>query len=296
MGSAGRSSAKEIAVKLLDLFRPRWKRSDCRTRKAAVEGLADRAVLAEVASTAPVRDVWLAAIEKLQLVDQVALAELAGVHTDPARRLAAAFRLAEPTLQQATYVALATSKERFGERETATKYITDQTVLAVIAAGHEDQRMREVAIERLTDQRTLAVIATKSAESEWVRLKAIERLTDQVALEELARTQTDPRVRLAVATRIADSALAQAVFAKLATGDADYSLRQAAAGRLADRSLAEDVIAECRRLARIEELRARIYELESTLQSSQHDTWAEDSLIADSAEQLRKELKDLEAR
>jgi hypothetical protein len=52
-------------MNFLDLFRPKWKHSQPRVRRAAVEKLTDQALLGEIAKTDSDRDVRMAAVKEL---------------------------------------------------------------------------------------------------------------------------------------------------------------------------------------------------------------------------------------
>ena len=68
---------------LMDLFRPKWKSSDWRVRRQAIQVVSDQTVIAEVATGNTKPDVRLAAVEMLD--SQVLLARIAGTDSSYCR-------------------------------------------------------------------------------------------------------------------------------------------------------------------------------------------------------------------
>jgi len=158
-------------VALIDLFRPKWRHSDPGVRLSAVKGLADQAVLAQVAKTDPAPDVRLAAVEKL--TDQEVLTQVATLDQEPAIGMA------------------------------AVNTLVDQVLLARVAQGSRARGVCEAAVGKLTDQALLAQVA-RAADSPQARQAAVSKLTDQATLAEVAKTDSDPEVRGAAAKRLTD--------------------------------------------------------------------------------------------
>lgn len=67
------SKKGKVIIKLLDLFRPKWKHKDPGKRLEAVKGLEDQKLLADIAKNAKDKDIRIAAVEKLK--DQKVLAK-----------------------------------------------------------------------------------------------------------------------------------------------------------------------------------------------------------------------------
>jgi hypothetical protein len=146
-------------------------------RLAALDMITDQRALTEVATGADYKDVRLAATARLP---QSALARLiAGERWDP--REAAAVWLTD----QAVLAKVAAHNSDTEARLAAIANLTDQTALAEIAMRDEDARLREAAAARLTDQAALAKVAAHDSDQD-VQWAAIANLTDQTALAEVA--------------------------------------------------------------------------------------------------------------
>lgn len=135
-----------LDMALLDLFRPRWKRTDPAVRLDAVARLTDRNILAAMASTDPDERVRAAAARILS--DQARQAVLAGVAKTAgdadARRVAI-----EKLTDQAVLVDIARTEKDAFLRQTAVFGLTDKAALAAIVANDEDADVRKAAESRL---------------------------------------------------------------------------------------------------------------------------------------------------
>jgi hypothetical protein len=182
----------------------------CDVRRAAVDLLADQAVLAEVATgpdSACGGQAVRAALDRL--TDQTALARIV-------------------------------KKDLNYNARFAMKNLTDQALLADIAktgsAGDVLTReIRRQAAQKLTGQPTLADVA-KGAGDSYIRMAALRKVTSQTALTDLARNASDGDVRLEAAERLADKGTAQSIYTEMAKTAGDSSVRDAAAARLSDLS------------------------------------------------------------
>src|SRR5262245_61773952 len=205
---------------------------------AAVRRISDEALLAHVATSARVPDVALAAVGALTDANQLA---------EVARAMLVRFEIAKAAVDK----------------------LTDQSVLALVAAGssYASNDVRLAAVQRLHDQRLLADVAknaeSKSAIVEPVRLAAVAKLTEQNLLGEVILSSrfksedhvwaalekvTDQRVLGRIALefpdpqarypnridRLIDKVTDQTVLIDIAKSAAAMTVRLAAVGRLHD--------------------------------------------------------------
>jgi tetratricopeptide (TPR) repeat protein len=155
-------------------FRPNWKHSEPSVRKAAVERLDDKAVLADIAMHDEHPGVRQAAVHRLD--DEAVLAEIAVHDEHPGVRQAAVQRLDD----EAVLADVAMHDEHPGVRETAVERLEDPAALAEVAMQNDDPAVREAAVERLADAVVLADIAVHDADP-GVRQAAIDRLMSACA-------------------------------------------------------------------------------------------------------------------
>ncbi|MFW6162857.1 MAG: pentapeptide repeat-containing protein [Planctomycetota bacterium] len=132
-------------MSLLDLFRPKWKRSDPAVRKAAVAEIDDVAILVKVAVDDLDEDVRLAAVARID--DPAALAEVFRNSFTEGVRAAALDGITDPEL-------LATAAKSLYDRVRlkAAGKLTDQAVLADLAGNDKCAAVREAALARVTDE------------------------------------------------------------------------------------------------------------------------------------------------
>jgi hypothetical protein len=112
---------------------------------------------------------------------------------------------------QALLAKIAATNDDLDARLTAVKRMTDQAALAQIAVSSKYPVVCDAAIRRVTDQTWLANIA--AGDENYVREYAIQNLTDQAQLAKVAQTGVDQHVRWTAVTKLRDRAL----LAELAT-------------------------------------------------------------------------------
>ena len=111
-------------------------------------------------------------------------------------------------------------------RMIALDRLTDETVLAQVAATDADRRVRLTAFERLTEQEAIAHAAIQGIDSN-IRNVAVFKLTDQDALARVAIAHNS----LAAVEKLTDhGALAEVAD----DGSVDWKVRLAALGKLTD--------------------------------------------------------------
>lgn len=148
-------------MSLLDLFRPKWKRSNPETRKAAAAEIDDVAILVKMVEDDPDESVRLAAVARID--DQAALAEIARENYCARVRGAAVERLTD----DATLAEIARSEDDWMDvvdrkegletvRITATQRLSDEAILADIARTNSSPAVRRAATARITDEALLA--------------------------------------------------------------------------------------------------------------------------------------------
>lgn len=108
-----------------------------------------------------------------------------------------------------------------------------QQELAVIARDAEDPEVRKCAAGYLTDQTVLRDLGTAERDREVCDV-IIARLTDQPALTAVAQSHPLSAARLAAAQKVADSAVAQQVYADVARREESAALRSTAVALLTD--------------------------------------------------------------
>jgi len=126
--------------------------------------------------------------------------------------MAAAAKLADQTLAQATYAGVARDSDWVfsGTRAVAVAKLTDQSLIADIAKTDSSSVVRSAAVRMLTDQVVLADVA-KRDEDRDVREATVETLTDQALLAEVAKTAADVARAGAVKKLIDQSLVAERV-------------------------------------------------------------------------------------
>ena len=122
----------------------------------------------------------------------------------------------------------------------AVEGIADQTLLADVAQKAYSGGIRLAAAKKLTDKALAQTIYADIAENgHWQQIdEAVTLLTDQGLLAEVAKSGTTGRVRLQVAEKLTDKALAQRVFADIAkNGEPIYGVVE----RIIDQAMLADV-------------------------------------------------------
>lgn len=211
-------------------------------RKAAIEKLTDRTLLAEVAQSNPHNVSLLMAVSE-KLGDQKILADIACQPERPtSARLAALDKLTDSALARKVFAEIMQKAEKSDDSNTrmeAVRLLTTQNLLADLAQNDPDFAVREAAAAKLTDQAVLAQVAQKDSFF-TVRLKAVAKLTDQELLFHIAKMDQEFQVREAAVAQLTD----QAALIQIAKLDVALPIREAAAKKLTDRWLAQDILAK----------------------------------------------------
>jgi len=147
-------------MSLLDLFRPKWKRSNPDTRKAAIAEIDDQAILVKMVDDDPDEVVRLMALKRVD--DQAELARIAADNYCMKVRVAAVKRLSD----DAALIQIVRTEEDFvvdtkgleAVRVAAAERIDDQEGLADIAKTNASRAVRRAAAGRITDEALLAEV------------------------------------------------------------------------------------------------------------------------------------------
>jgi len=231
-------------------------------RLAAFQMIQDQSVLADIAK---MPGASLSAVE--MIFDQTALADVAQKAHNGAIRLAAAIKITDTALAQTIFADIAEGCQ-CPLRYEAVRLLTDQSLLAYVAMKVNDTKARLQVAEKLTNkaiaQNIFAGIAMSDdniyvrlqvaeklsdkalaqkifadiAKKDWSYAEAAKKLTDQAQLADVAMRAESTNVRLRVAEKLADKALAQRIYADIAMKDKPPS---EAAKKLTDQSLLADV-------------------------------------------------------
>lgn len=113
---------------------------------------------------------------------------------------------------QALLAKIAAGNDDLDARLTAVKKMTDQAALAEIAVSSKFPVVCDAAIRRVTDQTLLANIA--AGDENYVRAYAIKSLTEPALLAKVAETGMDPHIRWMAVGRLRD----QVLLAEVAAG------------------------------------------------------------------------------
>jgi hypothetical protein len=263
-------------MRLLDIFRPKWKNSDYHVRKAAIESLTSQVALAVVAKTeihpmlrlnaamrltdrALAQDVFAdiaksntqyeltirEAFEKLN--DEAALADVAKNSHHLWMRLAAVDKLSEQTLLVKIASSASMRAQVWSQWSDYPDYVedsggravnrlVDQNLLAVVVGCARDEAVRKAAARKLTDQGVLAK-AYKSIDDLWVRMEVVKNITDQALLAQIAKSNDLPGARAEAIKNLTDQALVAQIVKNEPSHD--YYVGHIAADRLADLEIAK---------------------------------------------------------
>lgn len=174
-------------MSLKDLFVPKWKNSDWRIRKDAVEVITDQKTLSEVALTDENAEVRKLAVRKVN--DQLTLTDIAKRDKNETVRLEALSKIYdEHCLLEFTGSVYPKS------RAEAVRKINNKTVLAEVAMKDPDAEIRYLAAIRSGDQKILGIIA-KFDPDPWKRIAAVEKITNPLLLEDIQISDTRGDVR-----------------------------------------------------------------------------------------------------
>lgn len=214
-------------MSLLDLLKPKWKRSDPRVRLEAVDAL-DQPALRTLALHDESENVRLGATERL--ADETTLAKIAEDDTDSRVRTAAIKRIEnsallsglalsepEPDVQlvairgikdqsRLAELILTVSAKKSGRRhliEPAISGLSDQGALTRVVLESPDERTQRLASERITDQASLVEIVFSRAHH-GCRSDAARRITNEDALVRIARTVDSDHIAGVATERVAD--------------------------------------------------------------------------------------------
>jgi hypothetical protein len=200
-------------------------------RQAAVTRLADPALLRTLTSSDAHQWIRTAALANPALDDQELFAALARSDRDPNVRKAAFGRVTDPALRQQASL--------YVDAE-AVRQASDSERLLDVARKAGDPAVRAAAAAQITDAATLAAILEQD-EDDAVRMNAAlnPALTDQNALAKAAQLDPSLGVKVHAASRLADEALAQRVYAEVVSsrgwGRWHYAIE--AARRITDQAL-----------------------------------------------------------
>ena len=134
----------------MGLFKPAWQSDNEAKALAAVSKETDQGILAEIAKTAPVISVRIAAVKKL--TDIPTLAGIAKSNDYPNVTQGAEERqkmLVEQITDQSTLASIAMSDNEWYVRVAAVKKITDKSILADIAKNSDNLDCRRIAGNKL---------------------------------------------------------------------------------------------------------------------------------------------------
>jgi hypothetical protein len=178
--------------------------AELEVRALATMRLMDPAVLAEIVESDPEWSVRRAAAANEHLTDPVLLARVATEDEASDVRRAAVARISNSTV----LARVAHKDEVDWVREEAVKseHLTDQAVLAAVAAGDPERRVRLAALEKVTDPAAFDAIA-RTAEHKDVRDAAIRKLPDDL-LAAIAEAAEVPEARRAATMRLAAATVA----------------------------------------------------------------------------------------
>ena len=186
-------------MSLLDFFRPQWQHSRPEVRAAAVRGITNSDLLAQIARTDKEKDVRIAAVRMLK--DQRILADVARRDSNDSVRKAAVEQLKD----QALLVQIAKADVNPSVRSHAVERLTEQAALLEIAWNDPNEGVRLLAAGKLINegqaQAAYAELA-RSAGTAGVRQSAVWKLSDRALLAEVAKADSDPEVRRAATLRL----------------------------------------------------------------------------------------------
>jgi hypothetical protein len=186
-------------MSLLDFFRPQWQHSQPAERAAAVRGIVNDDLLAQIAKTDKDKDVRVAAVRMLK--SQTVLVAVARGDSSDAVRKAAVERLTE----QALIVQIAKDDVNPSVRSHAVERLTDQAALLEIAWNDPSEGVRVLATGKLVNetqaQGAYAALA-RSASAASTRQSAVWKLNDRALLAEVAKADSDADVRRAATLRL----------------------------------------------------------------------------------------------
>ena len=182
-------------MKILDLFRPRWRRGDTPSRLKAVRELTDQETLSRIAKSELEIELRIAAALRLDtcriadLEDQALLAEIAREGGSVGARMAAASRLKDTVLAQAVFREMARSHLPRQTRCEAIGRLENREALADIAISEEDECVAGAAAARVGVEALLVKVASvaRSHEARW---EAQRRIRDRDSLVSVAMNRT----------------------------------------------------------------------------------------------------------
>ena len=182
----------------IDLFRPRWRHSDCLKRKEAINKISNQSILHEIAITD--EDYTIRKIAVSRLTDQIVLAMIAERTND--------YYIGEIALSkikdQFTLADIAKNGRNSHVRETAVSKLNDQVLLMEIAKNDSNWRVRAEAYRSLGNTQAALIEIAINEESDYECKEAVEQITDQNALVEIFENAVKPAVRLCALDRITD--------------------------------------------------------------------------------------------
>lgn len=182
-------------------------------RLAATRMIEDQVALAGVAKRPS------ASIAVLEgIADQTLLADVAKMAYSGGIRLAAANKLTDKAIAQTIYADVA-ENGHWQQRDEAVQLLTDQGLLAEVAKRSSTTKVRLQVADKLTDKALAQRIFADIAKKDDSYSGAAEKITDQILLADVANRADSIKVRIQVAEKLTDKALAQRIFADIAIAE-----------------------------------------------------------------------------
>jgi len=184
---------------LLDLFKPKWKNSNLRVRKAAVMRLEDQELLKDIAVNDKIYMVRIAAVKNKNFTDQTILSQIVKKDLRLEVRKVAIGKIKNKELLE--NIAQNYKVAMLREVAVKNKYFTDQVFLSQISRNDSDAKVRIAAIKKLSDQKLITEIAIK--DKAWdVRETALEKITDQKIIADIAKKYENRSERISTFKKI----------------------------------------------------------------------------------------------
>ena len=107
--------------------------------------------------------------------------------------------------------------------------LTEQDILAEVAANEPNTAIRRKAVKKLTDQAALGEVAQNDKKTD-IRIIALKKLTNQALIGEVAKNDKKTDVRILAIKKLTD----QAALSEVAQGDTKTDVRRRAIKKLTD--------------------------------------------------------------
>lgn len=215
-------------MKLINLFRPKWKHSLWSIRLSAIQKLTNKELLAKIAISDKdmrVRKATVVKIDDIKILSKILNTDYYKVSAEQRIHFTPEYFI---------------SKEDKDLCKFVIDRITDQSLICNLAINARYDFVKSQAIEKLTDQMLLWKVACH-CKSQSDGKAIVEKLTDQKLLEKLVFETKDYFIRLISVKKILD----QKILSKIALEDKDSSVRATAVENLTDQiSLAKIAVVE----------------------------------------------------